>query len=98
MTLQIHRTNVMRKMEAESLADLVRMAGWLNIPPSQAPSYCTAGNPQFPLADRFGSGINVTPAFPHQRRSELSFFAARAANSSARDTNRLSNGDVLDLL
>jgi len=32
ITLQIHRTNVMRKMEADSLADLVRMAGWLNIP------------------------------------------------------------------
>jgi FixJ family two-component response regulator len=35
VTLQIHRTNVMRKMEAASLADLVRMAGWLNIPASQ---------------------------------------------------------------
>jgi FixJ family two-component response regulator len=32
ITLQIHRTNVMRKMAADSLADLVRMAGWLNIP------------------------------------------------------------------
>jgi FixJ family two-component response regulator len=32
ITLQIHRTNVMRKMEADSLADLVRMAGWLHIP------------------------------------------------------------------
>ena len=31
VTLQIHRTNVMRKMEADSLADLVRMAGQLNI-------------------------------------------------------------------
>ena len=35
VTLQIHRTNVMRKMEAASLADLVRMAGRLNIPASQ---------------------------------------------------------------
>jgi FixJ family two-component response regulator len=30
--LQIHRTNVMRKMAADSLADLVRMAGSLDIP------------------------------------------------------------------
>ena len=32
ITYQIHRTNVMRKMEADSLADLVRMAGSLEIP------------------------------------------------------------------
>jgi FixJ family two-component response regulator len=32
VTLQIHRTNVMRKMAANSLADLVRMAGSLEIP------------------------------------------------------------------
>jgi FixJ family two-component response regulator len=32
ITLQIHRTNVMRKMEARSLADLVRMADSLAIP------------------------------------------------------------------
>jgi FixJ family two-component response regulator len=32
VTLQIHRTSVMRKMEADSLADLVRMAGSLDIP------------------------------------------------------------------
>jgi FixJ family two-component response regulator len=32
VTLQIHRTKVMQKMEADSLAELVRMAGWLNIP------------------------------------------------------------------
>src|ERR1700722_19181080 len=31
VTLQIHRTNVMRKMEADSLPDLVRIAGHLNI-------------------------------------------------------------------
>jgi FixJ family two-component response regulator len=35
VTLQIHRTNVMRKMEADSLADLVRMAGSLDIPVSR---------------------------------------------------------------
>jgi FixJ family two-component response regulator len=32
ITLQIHRTNVMRKMEADSLAELVRMAASLQIP------------------------------------------------------------------
>jgi FixJ family two-component response regulator len=32
ITLQIHRTNVMRKMEAGSLAELVRMADALSIP------------------------------------------------------------------
>ena len=32
ITLQIHRTNVMRKMKAQSLADLVRMADALEIP------------------------------------------------------------------
>jgi len=32
VTLQIHRSNIMKKMEAASLADLVRMAGSLNIP------------------------------------------------------------------
>jgi len=32
ITLQIHRGNIMKKMRAESLADLVRMAGTLEIP------------------------------------------------------------------
>lgn len=36
VTLQIHRANAMRKMEADSLADLVRMAGWLHIPVSHS--------------------------------------------------------------
>ena len=36
VTLQIHRANVMRKMEADSLADLVRMAGSLDIPVSHS--------------------------------------------------------------
>jgi hypothetical protein len=34
ITLQIHRTNVMRKMAAGSLAELVRMADALEIPAS----------------------------------------------------------------
>jgi FixJ family two-component response regulator len=32
ITLQIHRTNVMRKMKAQSLAELVRMADALDVP------------------------------------------------------------------
>ena len=36
VTLQIHRTSVMRKMQADSLADLVRMASWLDIPVSHS--------------------------------------------------------------
>jgi FixJ family two-component response regulator len=32
VTLQVHRGQVMRKMEADSFADLVRMAGKLGIP------------------------------------------------------------------
>ena len=32
VTIQIHRGNVMKKMGAESLAELVRMAGMLEIP------------------------------------------------------------------
>ena len=34
-TLQIHRRRVMRKMEAQSLPDLVRMADALNVPCSR---------------------------------------------------------------
>ena len=36
VTLQVHRANVMRKMEADSLADLVRMADSLAIPVSHS--------------------------------------------------------------
>jgi FixJ family two-component response regulator len=32
VTVRVHRGNVMRKMQADSLADLVRMAGYLKIP------------------------------------------------------------------
>jgi FixJ family two-component response regulator len=38
-TLQIHRSRVMRKMKAESLAQLVRMADALSVPLVQAESY-----------------------------------------------------------
>jgi FixJ family two-component response regulator len=38
-TLQIHRSRVMRKMEASSLAQLVRMAGKLSVPLPQTKSY-----------------------------------------------------------
>ncbi|HWC75532.1 MAG TPA: LuxR C-terminal-related transcriptional regulator, partial [Gemmatimonadales bacterium] len=36
VTLQIHRGKIMRKMEAGSLAELVRMAGTLGIPVTRA--------------------------------------------------------------
>ncbi len=32
ITIKVHRASIMRKMQAESLADLVRMAGRLGIP------------------------------------------------------------------
>jgi FixJ family two-component response regulator len=40
-TLQIHRSRVMRKMEAESLAQLVRMAGELAVPLPRTNSHWT---------------------------------------------------------
>jgi FixJ family two-component response regulator len=36
ITLQIHRGNIMKKMGAGSLAELVRMAGMLEIPMTQS--------------------------------------------------------------
>jgi FixJ family two-component response regulator len=35
VTLQIHRSQIMRKMAAQSFADLVRMASKLGIPPGK---------------------------------------------------------------
>jgi len=37
VTLQVHRGQIMRKMEADSFADLVRMAGKLGIPEPERP-------------------------------------------------------------
>lgn len=37
-TVKVHRSQLMRKMEADSLADLVRMAGKMGIPPKPNPS------------------------------------------------------------
>jgi FixJ family two-component response regulator len=37
VTLQIHRSSIMKKMEAGSLAELVRMAAALEIPPTRSP-------------------------------------------------------------
>ena len=50
ITYQIHRTNVMRKMEAESLAALVRMADALDIP------VVHIRRPQRPSVRRLGAG------------------------------------------
>jgi FixJ family two-component response regulator len=38
ITIKVHRASVMRKMQAESLADLVRMAGRLGLPAGQLSS------------------------------------------------------------
>jgi FixJ family two-component response regulator len=48
VTLQIHRANVMRKMRADSLADLVRLAASLNIAVSHNRHVSTEAS----LADR----------------------------------------------
>jgi len=65
ITLQIHRTNVMRKMEAQSLAELVRMADALKIPlmnlrraprPTAGLRYSGAGN-----RSRVGDGRSKMP-------------------------------------
>jgi FixJ family two-component response regulator len=37
-TVKVHRTNLMRKMEAHSLPELTRMADILNLRPHQPPS------------------------------------------------------------
>ena len=44
VTLQIHRSKVMQKMAAESLADLVRMAARLKIPLISHPTYMKNAN------------------------------------------------------
>jgi FixJ family two-component response regulator len=38
ITIGVHRGQIMRKMEARSLAELVRMADKLGIPPPRPPS------------------------------------------------------------
>src|ERR1700675_3993791 len=46
ITIKVHRASVMRKMQAESLADLVRMAGRLRLPVGQRSSNHTSPSAQ----------------------------------------------------
>jgi FixJ family two-component response regulator len=46
ITIKVHRASVMRKMQAESLADLVRMAGLLRLPAGQLSSNHTSPSAQ----------------------------------------------------
>jgi FixJ family two-component response regulator len=46
ITIKVHRASVMRKMQAESLADLVRMAGRLGLPAGQLCSNRTSPSAQ----------------------------------------------------
>ena len=46
ITVKVHRASVMRKMQAESLADLVRMAGRLGLPAVQVSSNRTSSSAQ----------------------------------------------------
>jgi FixJ family two-component response regulator len=64
VTLQIHRSQVMRKMEAGSFADLVRMAVKLRIPNLQERHHSTTPLPQLPpgilrkrTVDRLGQSL-----------------------------------------
>jgi len=46
ITIKVHRGSIMRKMQAESLADLVRMAGRLDLPAGQLSSNRTSSSAQ----------------------------------------------------
>jgi RNA polymerase sigma factor (sigma-70 family) len=46
ITVKVHRGSIMRKMQADYLADLVRMAGRLGLPVGQVPSSSTSSSAQ----------------------------------------------------
>jgi len=48
ITLQIHRSKIMQKMEADSLAELVRMAAQLKVPLPNAKRRETSGSRNSP--------------------------------------------------
>ena len=55
ITIKLHRGQVMHKMQAESFADLVRMAATLGLPPPRI-------RPPIPTYNRFPASYAVSPS------------------------------------